>query len=544
LQAQGSLRDILLRLENDTDASVRAAAASAAVELTSEMDRQRVQNSLFRGLDDGEVQVRVAAASALGRLEASGAVVVNRLMSTAIDHDEHQRVRVAALGSLAEIGAAGAVNALASLLVDTLEQANIRQAAATALGDIGGSSPAAVEALFAASRDRNRGVKSAAEVALSKMEISEAVPGVGEMVSDSSAEVRAQAARMLAAARTPDAIQPLIILLDDPEYLVRDAAVQGLSSFPVDEVLTPLLEATQDENFLTRMGAVSVLGSLDVPEASDAVLFALEDWHSAVRAEAAKVLGWFAEDNAIEALLGVMESDRERLVRAAATGALREHVIRLLAEDRYADAVYFAYRMRSILETNVQTDTRPDRIWLNSVLIGNAYPSLQVELDVPGIQHSESEIEVDASSIIVTVYNHSSEQVFVSLVLLPAEGSARSLENFRDSRTGGWIEPSLAYEQEIRISPPSRREYRREILKVFAATTEIYSGLLDADRESGRSFLWFREGGLANEIFRSLRSAEDEVSDLSTDACCWVTAQKVLRIPRNLARPYEQRPIR
>ena len=123
--------------------------------------------ALAGALADKNVDVRSAAAYALGELGPKATSAVTALKDALKDDDAD--VRQSAAQALAEIGpdAKGAVAALASALRDA--DPGVRAAAATALGEIGPDAAGAVGSLTDAVKDPKVEVREAAITALAEM---------------------------------------------------------------------------------------------------------------------------------------------------------------------------------------------------------------------------------------------------------------------------------------------------------------------------------------------------------------------------------------
>lgn len=121
---------------------------------------------LVGALQHHDERVRFAAADALGRPEASGAIP--HLIAVLRDSNEEDRVRGAAAGALVEIGDP-AVDPLAMILED--ENVRVRRVAVWAIREIGKPpSAGGFRALEKALKDRDDGVRKLAREAIEKIQ--------------------------------------------------------------------------------------------------------------------------------------------------------------------------------------------------------------------------------------------------------------------------------------------------------------------------------------------------------------------------------------
>ncbi|MFM0383479.1 HEAT repeat domain-containing protein [Paraburkholderia dipogonis] len=166
-------------------------------------------------------------------------------------------------------------------------------------------------------------VRRIALLALADLE-DEAVLGpiVAALRTDTSSDVRAQAAEVLGAWERTDAVAALCEALADRAQDVRDAAAQSLSNLK-DPESGPLLApwATHSDPFV-RQAALRGLRELRYAGALEPALAALSANEDGVRLEAVSVLGWLKSERALGPLTATAAQDPSAAVRRAAIGAL------------------------------------------------------------------------------------------------------------------------------------------------------------------------------------------------------------------------------
>lgn len=140
--------------------------------------------------------------------------------------------------------------------------------------------------------------------------------------SDPTAEVRREAAAVLAAWEREDVVEALCAALLDADGPVRDAASQALSELK-DLASAPVLRqwAARPEPFVRR-AVLRGLRELRDAAAYEPALQALTDTDADVRLEAVTVLGWLKDTRALAPLAALAAADAHAGVRRAAAGAL------------------------------------------------------------------------------------------------------------------------------------------------------------------------------------------------------------------------------
>jgi HEAT repeat protein len=186
--------------------------------------------ALTGALDDGDVNVRAAAAIALGRIGPDAKEAVGKL--TILLEDSTELIRWTAIIGLGGIGPA-AVSAVPSLVHRLQDEAkNLRWAAMLALGSIGREATSTVPALVEFLSGQEEGVVGAATT-LAKMGET-AVPPLIEGMKSDKAHVRWTCAIALGriGPSAKAAVPSLMTALSDPEqkglYRVAEVAAEAL----------------------------------------------------------------------------------------------------------------------------------------------------------------------------------------------------------------------------------------------------------------------------------------------------------------------------
>ncbi|MBI5960146.1 MAG: HEAT repeat domain-containing protein [Chloroflexi bacterium] len=289
----GSAKSVpdLIKILQDEDANGEERAV-AARRLGEAGDKSAIP-ALTQSLRDDDWNVREAAARALGKLKAAGAVVGllealrwgrpgpfggggSAVFVTAIREigalavpvlvdalgDEDVRMRLHVVDLLRELGESESVIALAGALRDP--EWRVRWKAADALGRLG--SPAAVPDLVSMLTDNAKDVQIAAAWALGKIKHESAVPGLVKLLRDREWRVRWAAAEALWEIGEV-AVPGLLETLRDPDEYVRRAAVRALAEIG-EPAIPELIRTLSDTNWDVRWSAAAALqeiGNLAVP---------------------------------------------------------------------------------------------------------------------------------------------------------------------------------------------------------------------------------------------------------------------------------------
>lgn len=147
-------------------------------------------------------------------------------------------------------------------------------------------------------------------------------PIVAALQRDTSPEVRAEAARLLASWERDDVVNALCNALLDRDTQVRASAAQSLSELKQASSGAILLDWLKEPDPFVRSALLRALRELRVTDALAPALQALADTDANVRAEAVGVLGWLKNSIALSPLASIATGDADASIRRAATAAL------------------------------------------------------------------------------------------------------------------------------------------------------------------------------------------------------------------------------
>ena len=231
------------------------------------------------------------------------------------------------------------VDALIAALKDA--DPGVRQAAAESLGRIGDAR--AVDPLSALLGDGNVEVRRSAVEALGNVEDPKAIPALTRAAGDANPAVRREAAEALLSFDEPAAGEPLIKLLGDSDPRVRLTAMEGLSQRGDRRALAPLSKLVKDPNVEIRARAVRALARYRDPAAQEGLVAALKDENPEVRAAAAAGLGELELKAAPQGLLDATRDPSAEVRQQAAEALGQIHdpkavpQLKALLEDPDAD---------------------------------------------------------------------------------------------------------------------------------------------------------------------------------------------------------------
>jgi HEAT repeat protein len=269
-------------------------------------------------VDDEDLNVRVAAAEALGNI---GGAEAAQALRQALGRKE-RLLQLAALEGLSRAGAHLSVDELAPLALEP----TLRAASLEALGRSGDAQAAPI--LSAALGDGARSTREAATRALARMHgevdakisIDEAaLPLLVGALLEASLPVRGAAALLLGLSRHADAVRPLALALGEPE-LRSDAETALVELGPV--AAAELTRLAGDLEPRLRADVYTILARLgDSARDARALLEeALGDEDLDAASAAAEALGALGEKESLPHLVRALE--RERPIAAAAATAL------------------------------------------------------------------------------------------------------------------------------------------------------------------------------------------------------------------------------
>ncbi len=238
----------LIAALGDPDANVRMAAASSL----GRLEDPRAIPGLINATRDGNVKVRSAAYEALSDFDDPR--ILEPMMAALKDPDPD--VRRQAAQSLGNLEDRRAVSPLIAALSDS--SAEVRRAAAQSLGEL--QDPAAAGALAAALKDSKADVRRAAAQSLGELELTTAPPALIAALKDPDADVRRAAAQSLGEIQDPSAVAALKASLTDTNADVRESSVYALSEISDSAALNALIGALKSPDPEVRRKAAEALG--------------------------------------------------------------------------------------------------------------------------------------------------------------------------------------------------------------------------------------------------------------------------------------------
>lgn len=275
-----------------------------------------VVDPLCRQLGSDEVEVRLAAILALGRIGDA------RSVRPLIEALEDPELTVEAAGALARIGDARAYDSLLPLLGH--RRAAVRQAAIGALNSLG---QARMEQdMKRLLDDPNPHVRESAARIAGYFGYAACASRLLERLNDEDESVRRAAIETLPYLQDTEAAPLLDAALSDRSPKIRAAAAQSLGNLDDEVSLPGLTRALRDSDSWVRYYAARSLGQLRNAGMLDPLCAVLStDPAPQVRIAAAEALGRIGGERAIEALSPLAASDDRDLARAAllALGAIR-----------------------------------------------------------------------------------------------------------------------------------------------------------------------------------------------------------------------------
>ena len=147
-------------------------------------------------------------------------------------------------------------------------------------------------------------------------------PIIDALKQDASADVRREAAQVLASWERTDVVEALCGALLDADADVRNTAAQSLSELKDAASGVVLTRWAGHADAFVKASALRALRELRYSGAFDVATQALVHTSAAVRREAVGVLGWLKEPGALDSLASLASADPDPDVRRAAAGAL------------------------------------------------------------------------------------------------------------------------------------------------------------------------------------------------------------------------------
>ncbi|MEQ8762417.1 MAG: HEAT repeat domain-containing protein [Planctomycetota bacterium] len=275
--------------DTSLDADIRSAVAGAL----GKIDDPAVVGILARGLEDRDIEVRRAAALALGEILGPDDVEAQRRLKILSRSDADPQVKSFALIALGKSRGGDSVRSFLESSLKERGQANVRAYAALALGLFG--DPASSKLLLATlQKEKDSSLRGALSIALGLLGDSAAIPTLLELSKDGDPAVRGNA--LLAIGLIGDAsvlpkIQPMLTPDLQSEILNHLTLALGLlgDRASLDKLLI-LMQKSASETAKAAVGfAVGRLG--DAPLVKPLVSLAAPGNNDTTRAAAINSLG-------------------------------------------------------------------------------------------------------------------------------------------------------------------------------------------------------------------------------------------------------------
>jgi HEAT repeat protein len=249
---------------------------------------------------------------------------VSDLLIAQLDAEDLE-TRLAAVVALGRIGSIRAVPALTSLLNADPELVMVTTAALGKIGD-----RRAFEALLGLLGHADAAVRLGAIAALNSLGHPDMPGQIETLLTDSNPLVRESAVKIAGYFAYDNCIEGLFDCTADPEERVRRAAIEHLPYVEDERVFSTLVQAIAAKTPGVRQAAAHALGELENPLAIAYLLNAFHDEDPWVRYQAVRSIGRYSSvgwapptiRDVCEALKQLVQTDPANQVRAAAAEAL------------------------------------------------------------------------------------------------------------------------------------------------------------------------------------------------------------------------------
>lgn len=371
----------LLELLKEGEQSARAAAAYVLGKIGG-----LNPEPLRAALQDPVRAVRSGVAKALGELGTAAGESAWQDLVTCLDDEDH-RVRIRAAQALGKLQATAAIPHLEKcLLTDSARRVRWRAAEALYILD----AKAVASTLVASLDDTYSSVRLVCMRALSEWKIASAVPAIAEALQDPIRRVRCGAARALGELGDYRALAPLRdALWQDEEESVRLDCTRALGQLRKnlkdtaeallqleEQAVLGLSDVLQDQSVRVRSEAITELVLAGATQASSELAEVLKDESPVLRTEAAQALGQLGGDIAEAALLETL-ADNDSQVRHAAVQALLH--LASAADD-------FPDRLLQSLLLGLQSEDK--RLRTGASLVLSQLGPVVVEALLPYVEHA------------------------------------------------------------------------------------------------------------------------------------------------------------
>jgi HEAT repeat protein len=287
---------------------------------------------LRSGLRDGDSELQIVSAQALGKL--GDAAAIGPLIETlGTARDEVREVTMQALCRLSGTHPQEVMQWLRPLLAD--DDAELRMHVITIFGQM--VCPEVEGCLAFAMKDESPLVRRAAVRAFERRSGDNQLPTLMLALTDEDAEVRRLAAESLGMTANRQAAAPLELALQDEDLWVRAAAVRSLGRLGGADVFALICRALQDPVGLVAIAALETLAGLDAWRACPTMLQALQHADEEVVNAALSLLAASGQRDWLPAAVEPLLNHRHWEVRSTfirTLASLEGPACRLLLEER------------------------------------------------------------------------------------------------------------------------------------------------------------------------------------------------------------------
>ncbi len=504
---------IILSASKDGDLRV------AAVESLGSIADHSASDALFAAARDERADVRDAALKALARIGVSADRLTADLASN------KWQVRVAAASMLGRLGDSGSVPALIGALRD--EDSRVRIETARSLGRFGDGR--AVSGLIGLLEDANSEVRVEATLALGQLKDSRVLPALARLLNERDMRVSFAAAESLARLEDARALGLLIDQLKSPDWRVRSRSTQVLARVvtdrPLDQTIKPLASCLADKDPVVRYYASEALIAM-ADRSVPAVIEFLKSPRESERQRAARVL-WRIGAPAVEPLIAVVhDSGMASETRASAAHALgviadkraTKPLLALLRDERYfvrQQAAWALGQMGESAVVNVVEMARSSAPATREAAIealGNIRSSGSIDALIAALSDQNQNVRAAAVKALGETGDRRAVSYLVS-ILRDDSTSLRSQASTALARLGKVALPALV--AALDDSKPAVRQFAAEALGKHGRTG------------SGRSARPFCEGQFRRRTARSHRSARKARRPRGGRGYSWRNARRV-----------------
>lgn len=272
---------------------------------------------LRAGLCDGDPELQLVSAQALGKLgEAAAIIPLAETLCAA--HEEVREVAMQAICRLSGRHPQEVLQRLRPLLA--ADDAELRMHVVTILGQM--ERPEVEGCLAFAMKDESPLVRRAAVRVCESRSGEHQLPTLMLALTDEDAEVRRLAAESLGMTANRQAVAPLELALQDDDIWVRAAAVRSLGRLGGADVFLPIERALQDPVGLVAIAALETLAHLDPDRACPVMVQSLQHTDEEVVNAALNLLAASAQRDWVPAAIEPLLNHRHWEVRSTVVRTL------------------------------------------------------------------------------------------------------------------------------------------------------------------------------------------------------------------------------